>query len=109
MYTLNEIKPRILLELEKIDESQDRNNVIENLKAYDQRSNHYLTIDLYSTHKMTDLEKIESFIEKFIDQNIEICEEVMGMDETIRQNRIENLEHIQKVLFHTINLIKKEV
>ena len=109
MYTLNEIKPRILLELEKIDESHDRNSVIENLKGYGQHSRHYFTVDLYSAHKMTDLEKIESFIETIIDEAIRTFQDIIGIDETIRQSRIKNLEYIQKVLFDTIDLIKKEV
>ena len=108
MYTLNEIKPRILLELEKIDKSIDRDNIIKKLETYDKATRHYFIIDLCSLHKMTDLEKIESFIEIIINENIHFCEKVMPMDETIRRNRIKNLEHIQKVLFDTINLIKKD-
>ena len=108
MYTLNEIKPRILLKLEQIDESQDRDSVIENLKGYDQHSRHYWNVDLHTTPKMTDLEKIESFIETIIDGSIDSLEKRIGMGEIIRQKRIENLEHIREVLFDTIDLIKKE-
>ena len=52
MYTLNEIKPRILLELEKIDESPDRNSVIDNLRGYGQHSRHYWSVDLHTIPKM---------------------------------------------------------